>query len=107
MVFMLGYGLVEVPRELWHSSKRGFRLNKAYFKVSKLWGERSDAEGSLEDVLVSVEAVSKRLAGDGGHLAQLVDIIVSKVPLEMMERVRRRTRTARPHGKGQQTRRKR
>ena len=94
LVFMMGYGLVEVPRELWHSSKRGFRLNKAYFKVSKLWGERSDAEGSLEDVLVSVETVSKRLAVEGGHLTELVDVIVSKVPLEMMERVRRRTRTA-------------
>jgi len=94
LVFMMGYGLVEVPRELWHSSKRGFRLNKAYFKISKLWGERSDAEGSLEDVLVSVEAVNKRLVGEAGHLRQLVDVIVSKVPLEMMERVRRRQRTA-------------
>ena len=94
LVFMMGYGLVEVPRELWHSSQRGYRLNKAYFKISKLWGERSDAEGSLEDVLVSLETVNKRLAGESGHLRQLVDVIVSKVPLEMMERVRRRTRPA-------------
>ena len=94
LVFMMGYGLVEVPRELWHSSQRGYSLNKAYFKISKLWGERSDAEGSLEDVLVSVETVNKRLAGEAGHLRQLVDVIVAGVPLEMMERVRRRTRAA-------------
>jgi len=30
---MLGYGLVEVPQQLWNSSKRGHRLNQAYFKV--------------------------------------------------------------------------
>jgi hypothetical protein len=34
LVFMLGYGLVEVPTELWNSSKPGFKLTQAYFKVS-------------------------------------------------------------------------
>eukprot|EP00092_Neocalanus_flemingeri_P024015 GFUD01026049.1.p1 GENE.GFUD01026049.1~~GFUD01026049.1.p1 ORF type:complete len:729 (+),score=180.52 GFUD01026049.1:1867-4053(+) len=92
LVFMMGYGLVEVPRTLWNSSKRGYSLNQAYFKISKLWGERSDAEGTLEEVLVSVEGVSRRLEGEQGPLRDLLDIIMRKVPLEMMERVRRRQR---------------
>jgi len=92
LVFMMGYGLVEVPRTLWNSSKRGYRLNQAYFKISKLWGERSDAEGTLEEVLVSVEGVSSKLEGQDGHLRDLLEIIMRKVPLEMMERVRRRQR---------------
>jgi len=92
LVFMLGYGLVEVPRTLWNSSKRGYSLNQAYFKISKLWGERSDAEGTLEEVLVSVEGISRKLEGDQGQLSDLLDIIMRKVPLEMMERVRRRQR---------------
>jgi len=92
LVLMLGYGLVEVPRTLWNSSKRGYSLNQAYFKISKLWGERSDAEGTLEEVLVSVEGISRKLEGDQGHLKDLLDIILRKVPLELMERVRRRQR---------------
>jgi len=94
LVLMLGYGLVEVPRTLWNSSKRGYSLNQAYFKVSKLWGERNDAEGSLEEVLLSVEGINRKLEGEFGHLKDLLDIIMRKVPLEMMERVRRRQRIA-------------
>jgi len=92
LVFMMGYGLVEVPRTLWNNSKRGYSLNQAYFKISKLWGERNDAEGTLEEVLVSVEGVSRKLEEEQGQLKDLLDIIMRKVPLEMMERVRRRQR---------------
>jgi len=88
LVLMLGYGLVEVPRNLWLGSKRGHRLSQAYFRVSKLWTERSDAEGQLEEVLTSVEAAGKGVAGV--LLRGYLDTIVSKVPTEMMERVRRR-----------------
>lgn len=88
LVFMMGYGLVEVPSQLWHSSKRGYRLNQAYFKVSKLWGERSDAEGELEDVLSRVEAL--RQSDSAGPVRDLIDIIQGKVPPELLERVRRR-----------------
>ena len=34
LVLMLGYGLVEVPRNLWNSSKKGHNLSLAYFKVT-------------------------------------------------------------------------
>lgn len=94
LVFMMGYGLVEVPRVLWHSSKRGYSLNQAYFKISKLWGEKNDAEGSLEEVLVSVQSVARKMETmqDSSHLQSLVDVILNKVPLEMMDRVKRMTR---------------
>lgn len=96
LVLMMGYGLVEVPRTLWNASKRGYSLNLAYFKVSKLWGEKSDAEGQLEEVLVSVEAVSRVVVGQ--ELREKVDLIMNKVPLELMERVRRRGRVEEPEG---------
>ena len=88
LVLMLGYGLVEVPRNLWQGSKRGHRLSQAYFRVSKLWTERSDAEGQLEEVLTSVEVAGRGAAGV--LLRSYFDTIVSKVPTELMERVRRR-----------------
>jgi len=88
LVLMLGYGLVEVPRNLWQGSKRGHRLSQAYFRVSKLWTERSDAEGQLEEVLTSVEVAGRGAAGV--LLRSYFDTIVAKVPTELMERVRRR-----------------
>ena len=88
LVLMLGYGLVEVPRNLWNASKRGHSLSMAYFKVSKLWGERSDAEGQLEEVLASVEGAGRHLVGV--ELRGHYDTIMAKVPAELMERARRR-----------------
>ena len=91
LVFMMGYGLVEVPRILWRSSQRGYSLNQAYFRISKLWGERSDAEGGLEEVLVSVARVQRRLEAAGaGPLLRHAETIAAKVPAELMERVKRR-----------------
>jgi len=94
LVFMMGYGLVEVPRILWLSSKRGYSLNQAYFKISKLWGERNDAEGSLEEILISVLSVEMKLDSDPAlsRFRDQVDTIVHKVPTEMRERVKRRVR---------------
>ena len=59
LVLMLGYGLVEVPRTLWNRSQRGHQLTHAYFKVSKLMSEKSDAEETLEDVLLSGELLNE------------------------------------------------
>ena len=33
LVLLLGYGLVEVPRNLWNRSQRGYQLHHTYFKV--------------------------------------------------------------------------
>jgi hypothetical protein len=55
---MLGYGLVEVPRNCWNRSQKGYQLNRAYFKIAKLMSEKTDAEELLEDVLSSVYVIS-------------------------------------------------
>ena len=34
LVLLLGYGLIEVPRNLWNRSQRGYQLQHAHFKVS-------------------------------------------------------------------------
>lgn len=51
LVLLLGYGLVEVPRTVWNSSKRGYMLARTQFKIAKLSTEKSEAEEALEDVL--------------------------------------------------------
>ena len=34
LVLLLGYGLIEVPRNLWNRSQRGYQLQHAHFKVT-------------------------------------------------------------------------
>ena len=58
---MLGYGLVEVPRNCWNRSQKGYQLNRAYFKIAKLMSEKTDAEELLEDVLSSVYVISNMI----------------------------------------------
>lgn len=89
VVFMLGYGLVEVPRNCWRSSQRGYQLNRAYFKVAKLMGERSDAEEVLDDALLAVNLISNTIGQSDGR-RPFVDEIVGKVPIELMEKIKRR-----------------
>ena len=51
LVLLLGYGLVEVPRQCWNNAKRGHRLSYTHFKLAKLSVEKTEAEENLEDVL--------------------------------------------------------
>ena len=89
LVLMLGYGLVEVPRTLWLRSQRGYQLTHAYFKLSKLMSEKSDAEETLEDVLLAVHMISNEIDQVDARRPQM-DTILKKIPLEMMEKVKRR-----------------
>jgi len=51
LVILLGYALVEVPRNLWNASKRGHSLTYAYFRAATLSVNKSDAEDAVDDVL--------------------------------------------------------
>ena len=51
LVFLMGYGLVEVPRTTWNTARLEFQMAHAYFKISKLSVEREEAEEQLSEVL--------------------------------------------------------
>ena len=55
-----------------------------------LW-KKNDAKGSLEKVLINVQHVAKKMESkqDSSLLQYLVDVILDKVPLEIMDRVKR------------------
>lgn len=89
LVLMLGYGLVEVPRNCWNRSQKGYQLTRAYFRVAKLMSEKSEAEETLDDVLLSVNHVSTMI-GQSDLRRPLLETILGKIPLEMMERIQRR-----------------
>ena len=67
---------------------KSFYLNVHLFQLSKLMSEKSDAEEHLEDVLVVVQLLANEISLSDSLRPQL-DTIVNKIPLEMMEKVRR------------------
>ncbi|XP_074642246.1 G-protein coupled receptor-associated protein LMBRD2-like isoform X2 [Tubulanus polymorphus] len=79
LVLLLGYALVEVPRMCWENSKKGKRLEKTQFKVSKLSTEKSEAEENLEDVLDEVKRAVVSIRS-GNPLRPHVETILSKCP---------------------------
>lgn len=89
LVLLLGYALVEVPRNLWYSSDQTYVLHYAYFKASKLSSDKCEAEETVDDVLESLQAISMSI-GPGHPLHQNLETILHKVPIELRERMNRR-----------------
>lgn len=88
LVLLLGYALVEVPRSLWNNAKPGFALQYAYFKAAKLSTEKAEAEEHVDDVLESLQCIS-RAVPNNHDLRPCVETIIRKVPIELQERASR------------------
>lgn len=50
-MLLLGYGLVEVPRSIWHSASTLHTLHHAYFRAAKLSQEKAEANEHVSDLL--------------------------------------------------------
>lgn len=86
LILLLGYGLVEVPRSVYNSSKKGFVLSKTYFKISKLSTEKTEADEALEDVLDEIKKVSEKIKYNH-PLRKHIDTILLKCPETMRHAV--------------------
>lgn len=51
LILLLGYALVEVPRNLWNNSKKNYTLTYSYFKIAKLSTDKCEAEETVDDIL--------------------------------------------------------
>lgn len=51
LILLLGYALVEVPRNLWNNSKKNYTLNYSYFKIAKLSTDKCEAEETMDDII--------------------------------------------------------
>ncbi|XP_061191902.1 G-protein coupled receptor-associated protein LMBRD2-like [Saccostrea echinata] len=87
LILLLGYGLVEVPRSVYNSCKKGFVLSKTYFKISKLSTDKTEADEALEDVLDEIKKVSEKIKYNH-PLRKHVDTILLKCPETMRHSVK-------------------
>uniref|UniRef100_A0A0M3HTB6 LMBR1 domain-containing protein 2 n=1 Tax=Ascaris lumbricoides TaxID=6252 RepID=A0A0M3HTB6_ASCLU len=82
-VVLLGYGLVEVPRQLWLMGVKGYRLNKTYFDLDKLSAEKNEAEDALKEVYQEARSVLSLLRNDHA-LREYAQIVLAKFPVEVV-----------------------
>lgn len=89
--------LVEVPRSLLNNSMPGYTLQHAYFKLSKLSSDKAEAEENAEDVIESLQSLNIIIPSH--HPSRgFLEIILKKVPSEMIEKAKRNVRSTETGG---------
>lgn len=89
LVLLLGYSLVEAPRNFWNNSNASLKLTQYYFKAAKLSTDKCEAEETVDDVLESLQAISMAIRPNH-YLYIPLETILQKVPIELRERMNRR-----------------
>ncbi|XP_026328676.1 LMBR1 domain-containing protein 2 homolog isoform X2 [Hyposmocoma kahamanoa] len=95
LILLLGYALVEVPRNNWNNSKKNYTLTYSYFKIAKLSTDKCEAEETVDDILESLNAVTAAV-GPGHSLHRHVETIVQKLPVQLRDRLNSRAPPERP-----------
>ncbi|CAH2107604.1 unnamed protein product [Euphydryas editha] len=95
LILLLGYSLVEVPRNLWNNSKRNYTLTYTYFKIAKLSTDKCEAEETVDEILESLNSVTAAV-GPGHPLHQHVETIVQKLPIQLRDKLNSRAPPERP-----------
>lgn len=85
-MFMLGYGIVQVPRSIFNTAtpKRHLRLLEQ--NAPKLKEATVDSEAELYDVARQLAIASKRLPLEDDVLRKIIDKLLEKCPLALQER---------------------
>lgn len=79
LVFLMGYGLVEVPRVTWNTARLEYQMAHAYFKISKLSIEKEEAEEQLAEVIEEVSQASVALRYRH-PLRKYLEVVIKKCP---------------------------
>ncbi|KOB74351.1 LMBR1 domain-containing protein 2-like protein [Operophtera brumata] len=95
LILLLGYALVEVPRNLWFNSLKNNTLTYSYFKIAKLSTDKCEAEETVDDILDSLNSVSAAV-GPGHPLHRHVETIIQKLPVQLRDRLNSRAPPERP-----------
>ncbi|XP_034824985.1 LMBR1 domain-containing protein 2 homolog isoform X1 [Maniola hyperantus] len=95
LILLLGYALVEVPRNLWNNSKKNYTLTYSYFKVAKLSTDKCEAEESVDEIIETLNSVTAAV-GPGHPLHRHVETIVQKLPIQLRDKLNSRAPPERP-----------
>nr|CDP97965.2 Bm2824 [Brugia malayi] len=90
LVVLLGYGLIEVPRQFWQMGSRDYRLNKTYFDIDKLSTDKNDAEHAVREAYKEARSVLTLLCSEH-TLRKYAQIILAKFPPELVSQITSRS----------------
>jgi hypothetical protein len=86
MLPLLGYGLVDLPRKMYHKSLYKRRLDFLYYKVAKVNEDKCMAEQALDEALEQTQHAYNSIP-ESHPLSEYVHIILSKCPTDWREQV--------------------
>ncbi|ULU06080.1 hypothetical protein L3Y34_018166 [Caenorhabditis briggsae] len=87
LVVLLGHGLVELPRSLWHHGNRHYRLRKTYFDIEKLASEKSEAEENVKEIYKKVRVLFNSMKNDQNGQRRKVRTILSKFSDDVIDQL--------------------
>lgn len=87
LVVLLGYGLVEIPKSCFDTSRYTRTLSFLYFKVAKLSAEKIEAEEKLEDSLDEIHHAYNSAVSNNDRIKPFMNVIIEKCPLEWKARL--------------------
>lgn len=79
VVLLLGYGLVEVPRRLWHRANHVVTMKEALYSASQAWVELEEARERLSEVTAVVRHYSQSIANHD-RLRPYMDLVEENLP---------------------------
>ena len=82
LVVLLGYGLVEIPKSCFDTSKYTRTLSFLYFQVAKLSAEKIESEEKLEDSLDEIQHAYNYAVANNDRIKPFLAVIIEKCPLE-------------------------
>lgn len=95
LVLLMGYGLVDVPRNLWRKSNMINYLNFQYFQIAKLHEEIVDNHEKLDEIIEKLIVASNQAIGKKPY-QEYLEIITGKLPEETRLKLERKSLEYRP-----------
>ncbi len=87
LVLMLGYGLVQVPLNVYNHSRTSYLLSHVQFKLSQLYNEKIDIEERLESLVDEISKLCLQIKYND-PLRPCLEQIVKIIPEQYSNRVK-------------------
>lgn len=84
IIVLLGYGIVEIPRQFWQSGNNSVQLSSLYMKIHKLSEDMLEVKYSLDETIKLLNAASYLLP-KSSDLQENLNFVLSLCPLELIE----------------------
>lgn len=78
LVLLLGYGLIQVPKNIYNHSRTGYILAYTQFKLSQLYNEKVDVEDKLDSLIDDLTKMCMQIKPDDllrPYLEQVLKIV--------------------------------